>query len=131
VPDTVININSNNAPCPNCGVNLLDIKNFIFNGKVDNMPTYIEEYCSCRHCGAPFILHYDLFDSKGHIFSRVFTEDINNMAYNWQDSLTDEQKKMISGHLEGCNICLDRLSHEILTDAWLKSFIASLRKKAL
>jgi hypothetical protein len=116
----IININDNDATCKQCGTNIVDIANFIFSGEV-------EEHCKCNHCHTNFLLHYDIFDPSGHIDSKIFTEDINNANYNWQDSLTEDQKKVVSDHLAGCPECLDRLSQEMLTDAWLKSFIKALR----
>lgn len=124
----VVDINKNEAPCAKCGANLIDISNFVYDGKSNARPTYIEELCKCRKCNTQFIMHYDIFDSEGHIYSKIFTEDINNEEYSWQDALTEEQKKKVSEHLKYCNECLDRLSQEMLTDAWLKSFITHLRK---
>jgi len=124
----IVNINQDSAPCQNCGSNLIEITNFSYADQTDSTATVREELCKCSKCGTLFILHYDLFDPKGHIYSKVFTEDINNPSYNWQDALTEEQKKAIAEHLQHCQVCVDRLSQELLTDAWLKSFIASLRK---
>lgn len=124
-----VNINNEKAPCIKCGANLVDISNFIFDGKVDTKPTFVEEHCKCKHCGTPFLMHYDLFDVSGHVLSKVFTEDINNVDYNWQDALTEEQRLAVSEHLKHCDVCLDRLSQEMLTDAWLKSLITGLHGK--
>jgi len=124
----IVNIDSEAVPCKQCGSNLIDVSNFSYDGHTDTTATVREEHCRCKKCGTPFILHYDLFDSSGHIHSKVFTEDLNNSSYNWQDALTEEQKLAIADHLQSCSICVDRLSHEMLTDAWLKSFISSLRK---
>ena len=126
----IININQESAPCQQCGSNLIDITNFSYDGQTVSTASIREELCRCKKCGTLFTLHYDLFDPEGHIYSKVFTEDINNSSYNWQDSLTEDQKKAIADHLQNCPICVDRLSHEMLTDAWLKSFITTLRKVA-
>jgi transcription elongation factor Elf1 len=124
----IVDINEATVPCVICGSNLIDITNFMYDGQTTSTATYREERCKCKQCGTLFILHYNLFDENGHVYSKVFTEDINNPTYNWQDALTEEQKAKISEHLQHCEICVDRLSHEILTDAWLKGFINDLRK---
>jgi uncharacterized protein with PIN domain len=125
----IVNINDTVAICKQCGADIVDVANFTFSGKVDTTATCIEEYCKCQKCKTDFLLHYDIFDPSGHIYSKIFTEDINNVNYNWQDALTEDQKKVVSDHLEKCPECLDRLSQELLTDAWLKSFINALRDK--
>jgi hypothetical protein len=127
----IVNINQKSAPCQQCGSNLIEITNFSYAGETTSTSAAREELCKCKNCGSTFILHYDLFDSEGHIYSKVFTEDVNNPSYNWQDSLTEDQKKAIAGHLQHCSVCVDRLSHELLTDAWLKSFITNLRKTGM
>jgi hypothetical protein len=126
----IININDDIALCKQCGTNIVDVANFIFSGKVNTTDTYIEELCKCQHCNTEFFLHYDIFDPSGHIYSKIFTEDINNINYNWQDALTDAQKRIVSDHLGTCKECLNRLSQEMLTDAWLKSFIKAMREKS-
>lgn len=125
----IVSVNKNKESCRHCGVDLLDITNFIYNQKTLPKPTYWEELCKCRSCNCQFILHYDIFDSEGHIYSRIFSEDINNVNYNWQEALIDSQKSKIAQHLEHCKTCCDRLSQEILTEAWLKDFMQNLRKK--
>ena len=127
----IVDINKDTAPCQKCGANLVDVANFKYMGKADTMATYIEEHCQCKQCKSDFILHYDLFDASGHVYSKVFTEDINNPNNNWQDNLTEDQRKIISQHLKSCKICIDRLEQEILTDAWLKSFIHALKNNNL
>jgi hypothetical protein len=124
----IVNINLDEVFCKNCGLNLIDIANYQYDGHSSSTSTALEEDCKCR-CGALFILHYDLFDEEGHVYSKIFTGDINNLDYNWQDSLTEDQKIIISKHLEHCPICIDRLSEEELTDAWLRDFINTLRKR--
>jgi hypothetical protein len=126
--EQIVSIDLNDAPCKNCGANLIDIANYAYDGKTETTATVREEHCKCKKCGTSFILHYDLFDEEGHIYSKVFTEDVNNPSYNWQDALTEDQKSVISEHLKGCSICVDRLSMENLTDAWLRDFINMLRK---
>jgi hypothetical protein len=74
-------------------------------------------------------MHYDIFDSTGHIYQRVFTEDINNDHYSWMENLTEEQKTEVSRHLKDCKICNDRLSQEQLGEAVVKEFFSTLRKK--
>ena len=123
----IVDINKDSDLCQKCGANLVDVANFQFMDKVKNTATYIEEYCQCKHCKNDFILHYDLFDADGHVYSKVFTEDINDNSINWQDNLNEDQKKIISQHLKDCKICTDRLTQENLTDAWLKAFIKELR----
>jgi len=123
----IVNINTDHASCVRCGSDINDITNFSFDGEIISEPTYREEKCRCKHCNAPFLLHYDLFDADGHIHPRVFSEDINNPFYHWSEILSDNQKKVISEHLKDCGICQDRLNQELLTDAWLKDFMEQLR----
>jgi len=122
-----ININEDSVPCINCGINIADIENFTYEGKFLSEPLYRKELCRCKKCTSLFILHYDLFDMEGHIFARVFSEDINNPSYNWQELLSEKQKNAISDHLLKCHICRERLSQEILTDAWFASFIHGIK----
>ena len=124
----IVNINKETDLCAVCGTDLLDILNFTYKNESESSPQHIEELCECKKCGTQFIMHYDLFDSAGHIYSRVFTEDINNPSYRWQDVLTMDQKKNIENHLKTCTECCDRLEQEILTDAWFKSVLNELRK---
>jgi len=123
----VININSERALCKACGLNLQEITNFKFTGKTVSHKLYNEEECVCK-CGAEFVLHYDVFDAKGHIYSRVFVEDINNTEYHWTDPLSTEQKEVIRGHLTHCEKCRETLDQELLTDAWLKSIMDQIKK---
>lgn len=125
----IVNVNNDQVPCDVCGSNLIDVSNFQFEKRGDIKPTYFEEFCLCKNCNSQFILHYDIFDENGHVLSRVFVEDVNDENYNWQDSLNFEQKKAISDHLPKCPICLDRLSQEVLSDAWLRDYIDELRNK--
>lgn len=125
-----ININDRNAHCEKCGNLISDITQFKFIKEGDKGANFFEEHCFCKNCQESFILHYDLFDESGHIYGRVFAEDINDDSYSWQDGLTDEQKKAISDHLRICPKCVDQLSHEMLVDAWLKSFLVELRQKS-
>jgi len=125
----VVNTYDNKVPCEVCGSNLVDVVNFTFDKKGETQATFFEEKCLCKHCHTPFILHYDIFDPEGHIMPRVFVEDINDEKYSWQDPLTPEQKEAVSKHIAHCSTCLDQLSQEMLTDAWLKSYITTLRKK--
>lgn len=118
-----ININMEHAPCNTCGADIADIVNIKYDGEAISTPSYRQELCVCRSCGQFFVLHYDIFDIAGHIFSRVFTEDANNPKFNWTDLLTDEQKDKISKHLESCDICINRISKQQLRDAWFASII--------
>jgi hypothetical protein len=124
-----VDINNDTAKCTECGARITHIPHFKYDGKNRSGATYREELCKCSTCNTKFIMHYDLFDSEGHIFSKVFTGDINDPNYNWQDSLTQDQKKAISEHLKSCPKCQDRLSEEILSDAWLSNVMDELRKK--
>lgn len=124
----IVNINKDQEFCLNCKTDILDIANFTYELDSKTDPFYFEELCKCKKCNTYFILHYDLFDSKGHIYSRVFTEDINNPNYHWHDILTNEQKTIISDHLKKCPECCDRLDQEILTDAWFKAVLSELKK---
>ena len=118
-----VNINKEKEPCSKCGADILDIVNIAYEGKAKTDPKYRDELCHCRNCGTKFIIHYDLFDKDGHIYSRVFSEDINNPKFHWQDLLVKDQIDAISAHLASCKICQDSLSEEILSDAWLASVI--------
>lgn len=125
----IVDINKDVVKCEVCGANIVDLVNFIYENKSESTAYDRREYCRCRQCHTPFILYYEMFDSEGHIYPSIFTEDINNPSCNWPDNLTEEQKEVVSAHLETCKICMDRLSQELLTDAWLKDFIASRKKK--
>ena len=125
----IVDINQDVVKCDVCGANIVDLVNFIYSGKSESTALDRKEFCQCRHCLTPFILHYDMFDSQGHIYPSIFTEDINNPSCNWPDNLTEEQKESVSGHLQECKICVDRLAQELLTDAWLRDFIASRKGK--
>ncbi len=124
-----VDIGSTEELCSNCNSDLTDIANFAFKNEIRTEPRYWQELCKCRKCGVKFIMHYDIFDSAGHIYQRVFTEDINNEHYSWMENLTDEQKAEISTHLKDCEICNDRLSQEQLGEAVVKEFFSTLRKK--
>jgi len=119
----IININKEKALCSKCGANILDIANVAYDGKARTAPRYREELFHCRECGTKFIMHYDLFDKDGHICPRVFSEDINIPEFKWQDLLVKEQIAEIATHLESCTICQDRLSEELLSDAWMAAVI--------
>jgi len=122
-----VDVGNEDEYCRCCKSDILDVANFTYNGEVRSEPTYWEELCVCKKCNNSFVIHYDIFDADGHIYSRVFSEDINNKSYKWQETLTDAQKEIIAGHLESCDICRDRLSAEMLSDAWLSSFMEGLR----
>ena len=122
-----VNIVDMHASCKLCGKDILDIINFKYTGKTIPVPTWSEEVCVCRNCGAEFLIHYDFFDPDGHINARTFIGDVNNAEYNWQDNLSDEQKILVMNHLKNCPTCVGRLDEETLTDAWFGSLIRSKR----
>jgi len=122
----VININDERAKC-RCGAGLSGLDDFVYEKQAKNTDRTRDELCTCLSCGARFVLHYDLFDPDGHVYGRVFTGDINNPNYSWQDILTEEQKNAIKDHLSGCTECTDRLSEEMLADAWFSDFMNQLR----
>lgn len=125
-----VDINNDSIKCVECGSLLTRLSGFVYAGESRSGLTFKEELCKCRSCQHLFVMRYELFDQEGHILSKVFTGDINNPNYNWQELLTEEQKKAISDHLRDCKICQDRLSEEILSDAWLSNFMNELRKGA-
>lgn len=124
-----VDIGSNEELCKSCNTNLTDIASFIFKDEIHAEPKYWQELCECRSCGTKFVMHYDIFDSGGHIYQRIFSEDINNEQYSWTEDLNKEQKKEISDHLENCEICKERLAQEQLAEALVNDFMKSLRKK--
>jgi len=123
----LVDINKENH-CDTCGASITHIPNFKYAGTFTTGATYRNEECVCTQCGTHFIMHYELFDPEGHIYSKVFTGDINNLNYNWQELLTKEQLDVIARHLSECTVCQDRLSEEILTDAWFSDFLNQIRK---
>lgn len=64
----IVDINLDVVNCEICGANLVDLANFIYEGKSESSAFDRKEFCRCRHCTTPFILHYDIFDSQGHIY---------------------------------------------------------------
>jgi hypothetical protein len=118
-----VHINQERAKCAVCGSNLLEITNFKYAGKTLTEPTHSDEVCICRICRTQFLLRYDFFDEDGHINPYTFSEDANDPEYNWQDNLTDEQRKIIASHLQECPVCQDRLSEQILKDAWFADIL--------
>jgi hypothetical protein len=87
----IININKEKALCSKCGANILDIANVTYEKNTKSDPRYQEELCHCKVCETKFIMHYDFFDKDGHIWSRVFSEDINNPKFRWQELFVKEQ----------------------------------------
>lgn len=124
-----VDIGSTEELCQFCNADLTDIANFTFKDEIRAEPRYWQELCECGGCDQKFVMHYDIFDSAGHIYQRVFSEDINNVHYNWMEDLTEEQKTEITSHLKDCTICNDRLSQEQLSEAVVKEFMQNLRKK--
>jgi hypothetical protein len=119
----IIDNTDEEAPCSNCGENLAELGSFTYEGITVNSAIHKEEECQCKKCGQHFILRYRFFDEDGHVNAFVFNGDINDPTYNWQDQLTLEQKKSISDHLKTCEICIQKMTDETLTDAWLASLI--------
>lgn len=126
----IIDINKDTVPCENCGANLVDVANFVFDGEIISEPTYREERCKCRHCNTSFFLRYDLFDVEGHIniHSGSFSEDINNPNYHWPEALAENQKQTVVNHVKDCKICQDKLNNELLIDAWWKDIMNQIVK---
>ena len=125
----IVNIMSEEStPCSVCGRNLNELGNFVYLGFTKNSLREKDEQCKCTKCGTEFIMHYDYFDSDGHINSFVFNGDINDPSYNWQDQLTSEQTIEIAEHLTTCNVCSNRLNDEIASDAWLASLLHNYKK---
>ena len=124
-----VDIGSSEELCKNCNTNLTDISNFIYNGENHSEPDFWQELCKCKKCGTLFVIQYNIFDSGGHIYQRVFAEDMNDTSHSWQEELTDEQKLRVGKHLEGCKICRDRLSDEQLAGAWVKDMFDGLKEK--
>ncbi len=122
-----VDVSKEDVFCKHCKSDILDVVNFKYAGESQAKPTYWEELCVCKVCGNQFIMHYDIFDPAGHIYPRVFSEDINNPEYKWQDTLSEEQKENISKHLVNCDVCRERLSAEMLADAWFSSYMENLR----
>ncbi len=109
------------APCANCGNDLSELGSFTYAGKSTDTAVQKDEECLCKKCGKHFILQYQYFDEKGHVNSFVFNGDVNDGTYNWQDQLTSQQKETITNHLKDCQPCMDRMTEEALTDAWISS----------
>ena len=124
----IVNVSEEEAFCKSCGSNLVELGNFEYCGSTLNSSREKDEQCKCKKCGALFTLHYDLFNPDGHIQSFVFSGDVNDPAFNWQDILTDEQKQEIGTHLKSCKTCSDRLTEAIISDAWLASLLHNGKK---
>jgi hypothetical protein len=119
----IIDNTDEEAPCSSCSENLAELGSFTYKGITVNTPTHKEEECQCKKCGQHFILRYQFFDENGHVNAFVFNGDINDPTFNWQDQLTLEQKQSISDHLKTCPVCMQKMTDETLTDAWLASLI--------
>ena len=126
----IVDINEDIVLCDHCGTNLIDVANYTFDGNTVSESYYWDETCTCKGCNSKFILRYNIFDKEGHIYPSIFSEDINNPEYNWQEILNDIQKEVITEHLTDCEVCRDRLSQEMLSDAWFKDFIESIRSRS-
>lgn len=123
----IINIFEESAPCAGCGQELTVLGNFNFKGHAESPATRKDELCACKNCGTEFIIRYEFFDKDGHVNSFVFNGDINDASYDWQKQLTDAQIRKIADHIRNCKICSDRLTEEMLSDAWMASILR--RKK--
>lgn len=123
-----VNILDETALCSKCGADLTLLGNFTYLGITVNSSRQKDEQCKCTACGTEFTLHYEYFDSEGHINSFVFNGDVNDPSYNWQDQLTPEQTKEIGEHLSSCCTCNQRLDNEISSDAWLASLLHNYKK---
>jgi len=124
----IVNLNDDLSPCSKCGTNLSILGKFIHTGVKENTATKKDEICKCLTCNEEFILHYEFFDENGHVNSFVFSGDVNDPSYNWQDQLTNEQKIAIGEHLKTCEICNKRLVDEVASDAWLASLVHAVKK---
>jgi hypothetical protein len=124
----IINILDEAAPCKICGSDLTVLGKFIYLGVASNTANQKDERCKCTTCQTEFITHYDFFDAEGHINSFIFSGDVNDPTYNWQDKLTPEQKEEIGKHLFTCKICSGRMDEEVTSDAWLASLLHNYKK---
>ena len=124
----IININDDQALCEKCGAHLNVLGKFTYIEDQERTPRTKSELCTCNSCGAEFTLQYDLFTPEGHISGFIFSGDVNDPTYNWQDQLTDGQKKEIGEHLKGCAICNEKLNHTITSEAWFSSIIHAKKK---
>jgi len=123
-----VDIGDESALCSVCKTPIMDME-FVYDNKAFDTPIAHDELCKCKKCGTQFILHFELFDPEGHILPRVFTEDINNLDYSWQDLLTEDQKEVVADHLEMCQECQSRLTAEILSNALFSNFLKRSRPK--
>ena len=123
-----IEIYDENASCDSCGHSLADILNIVFEKEWKSDNRSRKEKCHCKNCGTPFILNYELFDKNGHIYSQIFSGDVNNPNFSWPELLTEEQRKEIADHLISCKECQKRLTEEMLADAWLAEVLENMRK---
>ena len=124
-----VDIGSTEELCRHCNADLTDIANFIFKNELRSEPRYWQELCECQGCDTQFIMHYDIFDSGGHIYQRVFSEDVNDLEESWVESLSEGQRVEVQNHLENCEVCKERLSQEQLGEALVKEFMQNLRKR--
>jgi uncharacterized protein with PIN domain len=124
----IVNLNEDVVPCSKCHINLSVLGSFTHIGVKENTALKKDEICRCNKCGMEFILHYEFFDKEGHVNSFVFSGDINDPEYNWQDQLTEEQKIAIGDHLKTCALCNKKLIDEVASDAWLASLVHRIKK---
>lgn len=73
------------------------------------------------------MMDYPIFMDDGHINPLFFSEDPNNPGYNWYDIFSESQKDAIAEHLNSCKECQEKLTEELLSNAWFASLIR--RKK--
>lgn len=117
------------AICNHCKNDLTDVNNMTYLKKRWGGAKYWDELCKCGNCQKKFFLRHEIFDAKGHIYSYVFTEDINDIKYNWMDNLNKPQRISVAKHLDKCKECQERRFKQTSTDIQLKGFFRDLRKK--
>ena len=110
-------------------INVLSLLQFKYLGKQLFESRYLDELMQCRHCKTNFIIRWNLFDKDGHILSRVFSEDPNDLNVSWMDSLSESQKKEIANHMSNCIICQNKLNESQLETAQFSALLNRLRTK--
>jgi hypothetical protein len=109
--------------CRICQNDLTQLGHFEYLQLTDDTPVYKDEHCTCNRCGTEFLLRYELFTPQKHINPLVFSQDINDPTFNWQDQFTKEQLHEIQAHLKTCKRCSNILEEELLSDAWFANFM--------
>jgi hypothetical protein len=124
----IIKIDQKNVACQKCNIDILDISNAEYVGQFEDTPHYRKELYKCRGCQTLFWIQYDLMDVQGHIYQRIFSNDVNDPNYKWQDIWTPEQIKTIEDHLKACQICRDKPDNEMISEARFSDFLNRVRK---